>query len=741
MKKISIFLLIISLTCGISAQDSLQYLASTSGAACQEVTWYDDYLYAGAGSTLMVYDVGQGSTVPYEKVFEYRYLSAICDIAFHNGYMYVAANHDGITKWDISNPEHPEIVCEYLPDNLDERAYDIAFRGDSLIVAYHKKVAIFRDNGSSFELLDTFANLTGAGYIRGGEVKDTVYAYVIGTGDAIDGVYIVNINTLAQISFVPQTYCDPEDVLFSENHDLMHVLGGTHTMENPLDPTGLYYVLDITDIANPVKVFEDTITGFAGLAIVNVMNAAMQNDTIYLATSCGLDPDYQWPDPGYGYVFIYDASNPDSIHFLNNIIAGLWHFDVSLHEKTLYIASEWYGVKTVDVTDIYNTADLGNTLTGGWNEGSDVHGNTLIVANEGYGFKKFDISNPYNPVQVQENQDPGFCLRAKISEDGNYLYTLWSTYDNFRIFTLDSLNEIFSMGGENGNDRWVVNGTKIYASWKPLLGTKTLNVIDVADPYNAHLDTSITININEICVADNKLYLTNDAGLNVYNIADDSLQLLITVTPGFLQSFKAITAFSDTVYCFVVNKGLVRYLLQSDGANYTLYEDAVFPLPNGSPTFMANDHWGLYLGYRLYGLYSYDKTTIEQKSWYRTGLDYISPNIYGMRDLHCREGYIILVEYHSQTTLLTNNNNFLSAPVHCPARKDETAIINAYPNPTSGDFRLKPEVEGQVRIFDITGKQVFIFRNDDIISLSGLEPGMYIISADNYLPVRIVKKE
>jgi len=185
---------------------------------------------------------------------------------------------------------------------------------------------------------------------------------VVQLGGNTDGVYIHDARDLSFISYFQQTYCDPEEVLFGQNTELLHVLGGTASTTNPADPKGVVYSLDMTDPFNPTLVFLDTLNTIWGLGISNPRNAVIKNDTLYVATTAAFDVNWQFPDPAAGHVYVYDVSDTSNLNLITTIYAGLWHFDVDIQDTILYVASEWYGVQTMGIGDIFNATELGLTL-------------------------------------------------------------------------------------------------------------------------------------------------------------------------------------------------------------------------------------------------------------------------------------------------------------------------------------------------------------------------------------------
>ena len=203
MKKSLLILCFIVLTADLSnAQNTLKYLSSTTGAACFSIKYYNGYVFTGTGSTLRSYYVGNGATVPFDTVFEYRYTSQIMRLNIQDHYLYVAANYDGISKWDISNPAQPVKIFDILPDSADMAAQSIALKGDTIFVAQQKKVTAYRDYGTSYSKIASFGNAPFAGTVAGVAVKGNLLAYTVWQLGAQNGVYLYNANDFSFISFV-----------------------------------------------------------------------------------------------------------------------------------------------------------------------------------------------------------------------------------------------------------------------------------------------------------------------------------------------------------------------------------------------------------------------------------------------------------------------------------------------------------------------------------------------------------
>ncbi len=708
------FILKINFFCPfLFSQTNFQFLSATTGAGCYEVCVYGNYLFAGAGNTLMVFDASTG-TPPMNKLFEHRFTSHIDNIEINGSKMFVAANHAGLSMWNITNPASPVLLDEYIPDSLNEAAYNIAFFGDTVFLAYKSKMAIFKDNGNSISLLGCFAYQTGVNTrVRGCAVKGNLLAFTVAYGtNPQTGVYIYNASTVSKLSFYQQNYCDPEEVEFGKNTNLLHVAGGTESLASfGLDAKGLFYSLDISNPALPLEVFRDTIPGIPGLAIAMPMNIVNKNDTIFVATEAALDANFQGGDTVSGQIYVYDAVNQSNVHLINSLNAGLWHFDMDIKGDNMFVASEWYGVKTVEISDLLNEVNKGNTLTGGWNLGSDKFGDRMIVGNEGFGMKLFDIANPQNPVLVNSLNTVGFCMDVNFSKNGNYIFGWFWTVDDFRVYDANTLNEISSLpiinSGIADYFRSRVWNDKVIAIQK-VGNNKSIISVDVSNPFNPFVDTSISINnILDMTVDENgKIFVATKDSLFVLDInAGYSKELTVLPALNLFNDFVSVAKFNDTLFAYVsgLNGGIIKY--RYNGSNQLVQILSVtHQIPNFSPKFLAVDSFGLYLCYVEQGLFSFNKNDLTQTGYYRHGMEFVHNFLWGPQDIFCKDNLIFLVEYMGQTTILSNNDNFNSA--ESIGIKKSKNVWRVFPNPGNGNFILSPENENNYFIPENGLKQV-----------------------------------
>ncbi len=733
----TLFLFVFVLPAVIFARNGLQFLSATTGAACQIVEYHDGYLYTGCGTTFRVYRAFSVDSPPFESTFEVRFRSRINDICLHDGHLYICANHDGLSKWDIQVPQHPVKIAEYVPETDDRAVHEVNFCGDSLIVSEATRLSIFTETGNiqspGFKFRGAIEFPLGKSLVCGGAVKGPLFAAVCTMGGANDGVYIFKLATAELLSFTPFTFTDPEDAIFGIKTDLLHVLGGTRSTHNPFDARGYFCSLDVTDPAAPDVVYADTLRGITGLAIASPMNGANINDTLYIATTAALKPGQNVPDQAY--VHVYDAVKPDRVRPLTFLPAGLWHFDVTRGGNRLFIASEWYGIKTLDIKDIFSPIDLGYTLTGGWNTGGDANAENLIVANEGYGFKKYDISDISNPVLVDINHHGTFCHNCVFSTDGNYIFAQYSTGTGFVVFDAETLLPVDSLAQMTGSGNMVVHNDRIYLARNGLTGP-VLNIIKVDRNGRVRVEQDHPLAVNDFFVEKEKLYAGNDDGLFVYDVANGHFELLAHDKLTWLNAVEKIAVYEDTVFAFISGAGfnkLVCYGGVSNAGRYVLEKCGSTGLAYGLPQEMSADEHGLYLAYTKHGLFAYDKKNISEIGYARTGLALKGyAERFGVQDLYCKNGRIFLVEYFGQTSIYSNQRQ--STLMSPPQKKQHRVpdVFTFFPNP-AGDFITvhSPAPAVRVRILNVLGQTVLsrsvIGPPPWMLDTAGLANGTYLI--------------
>lgn len=724
-----------------SAQSGFQYVSSTTGAGCYSVEYANNFLYTGAGNTLLVFNTA--TPVPYTKTFEYRFVSNIADIKVHNGFLFVCSNHDGLSVWELSYPSHPNLVDQITPDSLTQAAYSMAFYGDSIFVAYKTMMAVFYFNrtAGTLSLVNTFAYQAGASLVRGVAVKNNLLAFTTAYGtNTQTGIHLWDIPSMTELSFYEQDFADPENVLFSQNVPLLNVLGGTESWQNG-NPKGIFYSLDISNPQQPGVVHSDTLGGGFNFYIAAPLKGQIVNDTIYFATN-GMSDSTSAAGDTAGYVYVYDVSNVSNVHFITNINGGLWHFDVAVGDNKMFVASEWYGVKTIDISNLMSPVNLGLTLTGGWNCASDKYGNSLVVAQEGYGFKQFDVTDLQHPQLINSLVTIGFCYGIHYDKTGNYIFSFNYTDDDFRIYRASDLVLMSSLNPNSGlvitdyykEEVW---NDKAIAIQKPVflgLGSKSVIVYDVADINNPYVDTVLTPPgiIEDIEVTSSgKLFVSSTSYVKVFDLTSN-YQLLVDMPVTFLQQFHDIAFYNDTLYAYVsgIPAGVEKYVY--DGNTLLSQTGGTFPIPFADPKYLAADAFGLYLDYQEEGLFAFDKSSITQTGHYKHGLEFYRPDQWGQRGLFCKDSLIFLVEYFGQTTILSNDDS-LHNGIQAAASHE---AFEVFPNPSDGKIFIGCDASragiNTFTLYSVLGETLLTVPVPEttVIDISSLSPGIYFLKEE-----------
>ncbi len=720
----------------------LNYLNSTDGGSTYEVCYYNNYLFAGCANTLEIYNLTGSNHTPGTLQYKKRFLSNIDQITVKNGYLYVCANHDGLWKFNLSpSITNPVFVAHYVPQTIDESIFDIAFYGDSIIIAAKTKVQIIIDSANTFTYKGTIASYTGTSRVRGVDVKDSLLAYTLGysASNSIDGVYLVNLKNLQQLDFYNSSSADPLEVYFGKNNKLLHVMGGAFASFPFVD--GSYYALDYTNPGSLQLKFNDTIKGQILLGSISTpMSAKIINDTVYIATQGGGPINYSG-GPYTGQVYIYDATNANNIHLLTDLYAGLYHFDIDIDEttRTMYVASEWYGVLTVNVQNIYNEVSLGKTLTGGWCHGSAFAKNRLIEASEGYGVRLFDVSMIQSPQLIAEDTAVGFCRAISISDSANYVYAWFLTGDRLRVFNGNNLSQIAATSVDPGvfiisdfKQSRYHNG-KIAVIEEISTGNKKIITADISNPSLPVIEHYRQKNNVEDMLfhPSGLLFVCADDSLIVFNPTTMSIIASAQPPGGGLQQYKSFTLYNDTLYVYYsgLGEGIAKYYFDAAFQTLTYVTAALFNMNSTYRIFMASDSSHLYIGSTIDSLRAITKTTpYTVVSTYNHGADHIFDNLWGVTDLYYKDGYLFLNEYMGQTSIFGEPTLTTGMESHF-----KNNYLVAYPNPCSNQCIINTGTknESTINIYDLQGKRLYTNRVCSerlVVNTSAFDAGLYIIS-------------
>lgn len=741
---------LISLISGM-AQPPLNYLTSTDGGSAYEVCYHDNHLYAGCANTLMIYDLQGPSHRPGGLLYKHRFRSNIDHISVQHGALYICANHTGLFKYDISDPAMPSLLAHYAPAHIDASIYEAGLYGDSVIVAAKNELNLLVESGGSFQFVKTIASYPGSSRIRGLDIKGDMLAYTLAysPANASDGIYLLDLPNLTQLDFYHDNIGDPLEVNFGQQTDLLHVMGGA-IASTLFD--GRYYALDISTPSSMQLAFSDTIKGnvLVGGTIAAPMSAVNINDTLYIATQGGGPASYMFPDPYEGQVYVYDATDKQNIHFITDLYAGLYHFDIDINTatQTMYVASEWYGILTVDIGDMFNEIDRGKTWTGGWCSGSAYAKNRLVEASEGYGIRLFDVSSISQPQLIAEDTTVGFCRAISISDSADYIYCWYLTGSRLRVRDANSLAFVADTSVDPGvlfigdfkKSRY--HDGKIAVIEEVNQFSKKITLADVSNPTQPQVRfTRRKNNIEDIVFYPSGLLFA--CARDSLIVFDNNMQIVAATRPplGALQQYKAFSLSQDTLYVYYqgVGEGIAKYHFDATQPSLSYIETASFKLDSRGRIFMATNDTLLYIASSIDSLKAVKKEgPYDILDRYDHGADFIFNNLWGVQDMYFKGGFLFLNEYMGQSSIFGQAKTMTAIEPAFSSHKPPLL----YPNPAKEAVWIRTAGAEQLHIFDLSGKIILerkINQDELEIDTRTLSKGLYFVAVRSKTGIRSEK--
>jgi len=395
----------------VKGSTPLNYLGQVSGGSAFRTYYKDGKLYAGVGTSLWVYDA---TDVTVQRIVAKRdFRSLIMDIKVRDdGVIFVAANHDGLWALDGNYSSLPTLA--HLEMGGDTVAVDLTFvPPDTLLLTDYFSVRILQFTGNGFDEIDRFAYGNPTGSYPTGSAKK-------GNKIVVTKRHITTSSTYGLIelyeSGIPPSLMDTlridniwnvNGAVFSDRSDsIVYILGG---YSDTLMTKGELYVINVSGFSLDT-IAHKTFTidsNLAGVFAASIIDLSVHNDTLFVVTTASVIPGTLTTDCP-----VVDATQLPALPVIAHIRPGLWYFDISLLDNdnkldTIAIASEWYGLRWMDVSSIYSgdtLIDDSDTIrqfaTGGWGKNLHIYGDTLWLAWEGYGVGIFDITAHDNPVPI-----------------------------------------------------------------------------------------------------------------------------------------------------------------------------------------------------------------------------------------------------------------------------------------------------------------------------------------------------
>jgi hypothetical protein len=735
MKKLLLLCAFICLSPILRSQTPLNFVSATVGGSAYEICYYDNYVFAGCANTFRVYDLTGPNNKPDNIHYEERFISNIDQMLVHDGYLYICANHAGLLKYDIADPENPVFVDEYIPADLQESIYDIAFYGDSLLVAAKNKLLVI--DGNTLDLLSVYNTYGGDARIRGIDIKDSLMAYTVAYPlffNPETGVYLVDLNTMTELDFYQNTGTAQCEVYFGQSTELLHVMGG----QISIGMDGYYFALNYSDPSNIYLEYDDTIFGIPIVSSISApMSAFIVNDTVYISTQGG---GPYGGGPVSGQLYVYDATVEGNIQFLTDIYGGLYHFDADFDpaNRKMYIASEWYGILTVDFNDIYAEINHGKTLTGGWCHGSAQAGDRLVEANEGYGIRLFNVADRSNPFLIDEDTTVGFCRAVAMDETADYVYGFFLTGKHFRVYdanTLDlvadtTIEPMFTFLVNFQNARYDQN--RIAVIEEILFSAKRIVVMDVSNPLLPAVDFKfVKDNAEQVqWLSDGNLLVCAQDSLVVYDGA--TMAVLSGVAAETGMQFKALAAWEDTLHIFEsgATDSIGTYYYNAATNILEYLSSSPYTMLSDDKILMTTDDTLIYISSSLDSLRGLEKVAPHnQVAVYNHGADHIHDGLWGVQDLYYNDGYLFLNEYMGQTTIL----NTLPFDDSGLESEEIRHALSVYPNPSSTFVTAEIPFPGVLSLNTLDGRSVWrqqVSAGSHTFDISDMRAGLYLLRLD-----------
>ncbi|MFN8393605.1 MAG: hypothetical protein U0176_02925 [Bacteroidia bacterium] len=326
---------------GQTAPGVLTYHSTSRGGGVHRILAQGDFIFAAEGSSLVVYDT---RTPSYQRVFEKRFCSPITDMLIHRGFLYITANHDGLSKWDLSIPIKPMIVGEYRPEDFSHAYQSVEFSGDTLFVAASGAVLMFKELtgiGAAFSKLGEFAvQPAGKGRIVCGLPLGKNYiAAIVGKEKGLgQGIHAYRVSPEIRLNFHQYESGETEGLIAVPRSERVIAFGGRSNAGR-----SLVMGLDFKDPAHPEQFWVDSIG--AGVAGAAIQSGLIQGDTLLVpyegsrAGGC----------PSAGGVMLYSLRNPAQVKCIGQVPLPQVPLHIALSGRRLHVAMGDYGIVSFDL--------------------------------------------------------------------------------------------------------------------------------------------------------------------------------------------------------------------------------------------------------------------------------------------------------------------------------------------------------------------------------------------------------
>lgn len=640
------------LPCWVQAQTLpgvLECYSTSRGGGVYRLVAKGDFLYAGEGSSLVVYDT---RTPSYQRVYEKRFCSPITDLRIHSGQLYVTANHDGLSRWDISIPIKPGLTGEYRPADFSAAFHGLRFSRDTLFIAAASGVWMLRELtaiGPAFEKFGQFAEQAeGKGRVVGGEVLGNRYlAAIMGKEKGIgQGIHAYQIVPEARLNFQHYDASEVEELMYLPGTQRLLAFGGSSRAGD-----SHLLCLDVEHPMHPKLCWADTVLRKGSLATAGA--GIVQGDTLlvpimgHLRGGCG---------DAAGAVAVYSLRDTREPHYLGQVALPAAPYHLALVGRRLHVAFGDRSIVTYDfgkwqAGDCRTLPEIGwSPRSGGFCLGADAQGDKLLTANGDAG-AILHLIQDRKTIALRTFERLGRVEQVRFLGDGS-IAACWVARggaDSIVVVQVADGKPIGGLGGGYGH-RWVVGSRDRFVCARD--DKSGFDILDFRNPQKPKKEQTVLLNFNDLSLDEaGRLLVSTDHNVRLFDIGSGGFSELASFAR-WGDGFGAVASDGDALYACTVKRGLIRFRLVKDSRGYSLKEELVWKLPHKQPQRMVIDQHGIYLAYNDYGIYALDKQRFETMGYYRTGLEYRNHSEEGLQDIFCKDGKVFVVEYYGQVTVL-----------------------------------------------------------------------------------------
>lgn len=479
------------------------------GGTTYDVALSGSILLAGSSRGLTILDV----TDPYVPT-ELNKLkgSSVNRLTKVNDLLFVANSSGALDLYDISTPQSP-VLQSTLMLSFPHR------------VATQGSIAYVPDNASGIRVVDfsdpASIQLVTTVDTNGNAVSAQVDGGYLYVADDFQGLKIFDISTPTAPTLVG-TYLTGDDALdVKVKGDYAYIAVSWSSID----------IVDITNKASPAL----------ALSYMDYFNYYNGVEKLEIQGNHLLAMDY------YNGLIVYDISNPVNPVTTGSAVpfATRWWgqpYGFVTNSTHLFLASETYGVTTLDISNI-TAPHIPYSYRGvnWWTNSVDASGNRAYVCENDWGrLTILDISNPAHPTYLGETPQGVTACSREIIYDNNYVY---ATANNGGMNVISVSNPtsptvVATLDHGSGARKIVKQGNFVYVvydSW--------LYIYNVTTPTAPTLAGSYGYYAHDVYVEGNYAYLAGNSTLRIVNISNPAS---VTLVANYNYPSGAITTYSIT---------------------------------------------------------------------------------------------------------------------------------------------------------------------------------------------------